>query len=66
MGSEPIFQSVAEQLTAAEIAFNTPFKVGELPEAGLSDREVFKREHALAEDLRSAKEAGESALPARS
>ncbi|WP_284282766.1 DUF6538 domain-containing protein [Bradyrhizobium liaoningense] len=50
-GSEPIFQSVAAQLTAAGIAFNTPFKVGELPEAGLSDREVFKREHALAEDL---------------
>lgn len=50
-GSEPIFQSVAAQLTAAGIAFNTPFKIGELPEAGLSDREVFKREHALAEDL---------------
>ncbi|MCK1348660.1 MULTISPECIES: DUF6538 domain-containing protein [unclassified Bradyrhizobium] len=50
-GSEPIFQSVAAQLTAAGIAFNTPFKFGALPEAGLSDREVFKREHALAEDL---------------
>jgi integrase len=50
-GSEPIFQSVAAQLAAAGIEFNTPFKVGELPEAGLSDREVFKREHALAESL---------------
>ncbi|WP_461327976.1 DUF6538 domain-containing protein [Bradyrhizobium huanghuaihaiense] len=50
-GSEPIFQSVAEQLAAAGIEFNTPFKVGELPEAGLSDREVFKRTHALSEDL---------------
>lgn len=50
-GSEPIFQSVAQQLAAAGVEFNTPFKVGELPEAGLSDREVFKREHALAESL---------------
>ncbi|KJC55494.1 hypothetical protein UB31_00505 [Bradyrhizobium sp. LTSP849] len=50
-GSEPIFQSVAEQLTAAGVEFDTPFKVGELPEAGLSDREVLKRTHALSEDL---------------
>jgi integrase len=49
-GSEPIFQN-AEQLAAAGVEFRTPFKVGELPEAGLSDREVFKREHALAESL---------------
>ncbi|MCS3929166.1 hypothetical protein M2175_004197 [Bradyrhizobium elkanii] len=53
-GSEPIFQSVAAQLTAAGIEGYTPFKVGELPEAGLSDREVFKREHALAEDMADA------------
>lgn len=50
-GSEPIFQSVAAQLAAAGLEFNTPFKVGALPEAGLSDREVFKRKHALAESL---------------
>ncbi len=50
-GSEPIFQSIAQQLTAAGVDFNTPFKVGEIPEAGLSDREVLKREHALSEDL---------------
>ncbi|MGH6713003.1 MAG: DUF6538 domain-containing protein [Bradyrhizobium sp.] len=50
-GEEPIFQSVAQQLAAAGIDFNTPFKVGETPEAGLSDREVFKREHALSENL---------------
>lgn len=50
-GSEPLFQSVAAQLGAAGIAFNTPFEVGAVPEAGLSDREVYKREHALAEDL---------------
>jgi hypothetical protein len=30
-GSEPIFQSVARQLTAAGVAFTTPFKVGETP-----------------------------------
>ena len=50
-GEEPIFQSVAQQLAAAGIDFNTPFKVGETPEAGLSDREVFKREHTLSEIL---------------
>jgi integrase len=50
-GSEPLFQSIAQQLAVAGIDFNTPFKVGDLPEAGLSDREVFKREHALSEDL---------------
>ncbi|WP_247988148.1 DUF6538 domain-containing protein [Bradyrhizobium sp. 186] len=56
-GSEPIFQSVAAQLAAAGLEFNTPFKVGDLPEAGLSDREVFKREHALAESLPDARSA---------
>ena len=50
-GSEPIFQSVAQQLTGAGVDFNTPFTVGEIPEAGLSDREVFKREHELSENL---------------
>ena|SRR5450631_612991 len=50
-GTEPIFQSVAQQLAAAGVDFKTPFKVGEVPEAGLSDREVFKREHTLAENL---------------
>ncbi len=54
-GSEPLFQSVAAQLAGAGIAYSTPFKVGELPEAGLSDREVAKREQALAEDLPDAK-----------
>jgi integrase len=49
--SEPIFQSVAQQLAAAGVDFKTPFKVGEVPEAGLSDREVFKREHTLTENL---------------
>jgi hypothetical protein len=43
-GSEPVFQSVAEQLAAAGIEYNTPFEVGNLPEAGLTDREIAKRE----------------------
>ena len=42
-GSEAIFQSVAEQLSAAGIEYRTPFAVGALPEAGLSDREIVKR-----------------------
>ncbi len=50
-GSEPIFQSIAQQLAAAGVEFSTPFKVGEIPEAGLSDREALKREHALSENL---------------
>src|SRR5712691_7822833 len=56
-GSEPLFQSIAQQLTAAEVGFSTPFKIGVAPEAGLSDREVFKREHALSETLPDARSA---------
>jgi integrase len=50
-GSESLFQSIAQQLTAAGVDFRTPFKVGDVPEAGLSDREIFKREHELSESL---------------
>jgi integrase len=46
-GSEPVFQSVAKQLSAAGIDYRTPFTVGELPEAGLSDREIYKRKDTL-------------------
>ena len=46
-GSEPLFQSVAEQLRGAGIEYRTPFAVGSLPEAGLSDREVWKRTDTL-------------------
>ena len=49
-----VFQAVAKQLTAAGVEFRTPFSVGPLPEAGLSDREVFKREELLADQLPSA------------
>jgi hypothetical protein len=29
------------------VDYQTPFKVGALPEAGLSDREIFKRQDLL-------------------
>ncbi|WP_439396476.1 DUF6538 domain-containing protein [Bradyrhizobium sp. PMVTL-01] len=50
-GSEPLFQSIAEQLTAAGIEYQTPFAVGVTPEAGLSDREVLKRAGTLEYEL---------------
>jgi len=50
-GSEPGFQSIAAQLTAAGIEVKTPFTIGALPEAGLSDREVHKRAEQLAYGL---------------
>jgi integrase len=50
-GTEPGFQSIAAQLTAAGVAFETPFSIGALPEAGLSDREVYKRAEHLAWEL---------------
>jgi len=46
-GSEPLFQSIAAQLSAAGIEYNTPFNVGSVPEAGLSDREIYKRTDTL-------------------
>jgi integrase len=50
-GSEPGFQSIAAQLTAAGVDFKTPFAIGPLPEAGLSAREVYKRAEHLAYEL---------------
>ncbi len=41
-GSEPGFQSVAQQLIDAGVAFHTPFHIGPPPEYGLSDREMYK------------------------
>jgi hypothetical protein len=32
----------------ARVEYETPFAIGALPEAGLSDREIIKREHRLA------------------
>jgi integrase len=50
-GSEPLFQSVAEQLNAAAVEYRTPWTVGTVPEAGLSDREIYKRTDTLEFDL---------------
>ena len=50
-GSEPVFQSVAKQLSDAGIDYRTPFTVGELPDAGLSDREIDKRRDTLEFEL---------------
>jgi hypothetical protein len=46
-GSEAVFQSVAQQLSAAGLEYQTPFSVGVVPEAGLSDREIIKRASSL-------------------
>jgi hypothetical protein len=40
-GSEPVFQRIAKQLDAAGVEYETPFTVGALPKAGLSDRELL-------------------------
>jgi integrase len=42
-GSEALFQDVARQLDQAGIAHEGPFHIGNVPEYGLSDREMFKR-----------------------
>lgn len=50
-GSEPLFQSIAKQLSDAGIEYSTPFNVGPVPEFGLSDREIYKRTDTLEFDL---------------
>ncbi|MDA9545851.1 hypothetical protein ACM43_15770 [Bradyrhizobium sp. CCBAU 45321] len=50
-GSEPLFQSIAKQLSDAGIPYSTPFEVGSVPEFGLSDREIYKRTDTLEFDL---------------
>jgi integrase len=56
-GSEPIFQGIARQLEAAGVKYETPFAIGSLPEAGLSDREIIKRASTLEYALHAAPEA---------
>ena len=41
-GSEPLFQSIAQQLAEAGVEFSTQFDVGSVPEYGLSEREMAK------------------------
>jgi hypothetical protein len=47
LAPKPGFQSIAAQLAAAGLEVQTPFAIGPLPEAGLSDREVYKRAENL-------------------
>jgi integrase len=54
---EPLFQSVAQQIRDAGEGARTPFAVGPLPEAGLSDREVRKRTETLESRLEIATKA---------
>ena len=42
-GTEPLFQSVARQLSEAGVQFKTQFQIGLVPEYGLSEREMQKR-----------------------
>jgi integrase len=56
-GSEQLFQSVAQQLSAAGVGYTTPYQVGDPPEIGLSDREMHKRAETLAWTLQPAKQA---------
>lgn len=56
-GSEPQFQSVARQLAAAGIQFDTQFHVGSAPEYGLSEREMQKRAADLEADVTLAQHA---------
>jgi integrase len=56
-GSEQLFQSVAQQLTAAGVEYTTAYQVGDPPKVGLSDREMQKRAETLAWTLQPAKQA---------
>src|SRR5215475_101129 len=42
-GSEQLFQSMAQQLSANGIEYTTPYQIGDPPKFGLSDREMQKR-----------------------
>lgn len=46
-GSEPVFQRIAAQLDTAGVGYETPFAKGDLPEAGLSDREFVKHQELV-------------------
>jgi hypothetical protein len=47
-GSEALFQDVARQLEQAGIEHDSPFHIGDVPEFGLSDREMSKRAETTA------------------
>jgi hypothetical protein len=56
-GSEQLFQSVAQQLSAAGVEYTTEYQVGDPPKIGLSDREMQRRAETVAWTLRPAKQA---------
>jgi hypothetical protein len=47
-GSEALFQDIARQLEQAGIEHHSPFHIGDVPEFGLSDREMYKRHETTA------------------
>jgi len=57
-GSESTFQDVSRQLSEAGVRFKTPFRLGSVPEYGLSDREAYK----LLEDVATMLPLAEGAL----
>jgi hypothetical protein len=57
VGSDPVFAEVHRQLSDAGIEFETPFKVAEQTDAGLSDRMMHKIEENAFFVLRAAKQA---------
>jgi len=56
-GSEQLFQSTVQQLSANGIEYTTPYQIGDPPKFGLSDREMQKRAETHALTLPPAKEA---------
>jgi hypothetical protein len=56
-GSEQLFQSVAQQLSAAGVEYTTEYQIGDPPKVGLSDREMQKRAETVAWTLQPAKQA---------
>jgi hypothetical protein len=56
-GSEQLFQSRAQQLSAAGIEYKTEYMVGDEPEFGLSEREMQKRAETVAWTLPPARQA---------
>jgi integrase len=56
-GSEQLFQSVAQQLSANGVEYTTAYQVGDPLKVGLSDREMHKRAETLAWTLEPAKQA---------
>ncbi len=55
-GSEQLFQSVAQQLSAAGVEYTTEYQIGDPPKVGLSDREMQKRAETVAWTLPPAKQ----------